>query len=823
MRIRFMLSGVVFLLSASALSDQIRAQTWVDVGPRPGREIHSLMLDPTDPNRRMVATTAGLFIQEGPESPWRHTSGGFIHPINRGRLAEVRDLAEDPTRPGVIYAAVGENVYKSTDRGVGWRSLRDDEDYVVGDLVRVSPADPDVVYAMRTDSGWLQRSDDAGESWESFFEFAGAIDLIAGLVLDPDDPLTFLTAGRPPGLSGDGVILRSTDGGDSWETIATAPLDGVLPSYLGAGLSVHDLYLGTKDGSLYRSREADGLSWNPIGAGLPTDSDVHVLQVSVDPRMPERLLAVVDFPYSPYFDRNRETGSGVVWRSEDDGASWSRSDAGLPPEHHVRELVVSSHDGDVIYAPGSHGLFWSTDGGSTWGRVAPGLPSPAVDLLVRSGDGRGAADHLYVLGGLPELARTEDGGQSWRSLVGEGTDLPANADLWEIVSGPGASPSLYLLARDWPNIRFFRSDDGGDRWTELGEGLSELTLHELVVLPTSPSVLLAGGQAGLYRSDDEGETWTRTAVDTRIRELAVSPSDPSRVYGSVWLPHEYEEDAKWGIWASDDAGVTWSFSRQGLPRITRTGPLVADPADPATALVSIPIYRDGEGWMAALHRSVDGGATWSPWGSELPERGFTELLFHPTRASTLFAGTPEGVYRSLDAGRTWRTLGRGLPDSTVIDLGLSEDGSAVYATTSVGVHRLTLERDEGGEPEPPPPGPWTTDPSLDGFRLKVRIGGGGGGGGGATPVVDGTKEPNCIPETVCMSGALAGRSELFVRIVGPRPNGFLWPTLVRFTPSRVEVWIEQLATGDVRHYVLPASGPGDDTLPGLQDRTGFQP
>jgi hypothetical protein len=74
-----------------------------------------------------------------------------------------------------------------------------------------------------------------------------------------------------------------------------------------------------------------------------------------------------------------------------------------------------------------------------------------------------------------------------------------------------------------------------------------------------------------------------------------------------------------------------------------------------------------------------------------------------------------------------------------------------------------------------------------------------------------------------MSGALAGRSELFVRIVGPRPNGFLWPTLVRFTPSRVEVWIEQLATGDVRHYVLPASGPGDDTLPGLQDRTGFQP
>jgi hypothetical protein len=61
-------------------------------------------------------------------------------------------------------------------------------------------------------------------------------------------------------------------------------------------------------------------------------------------------------------------------------------------------------------------------------------------------------------------------------------------------------------------------------------------------------------------------------------------------------------------------------------------------------------------------------------------------------------------------------------------------------------------------------------------------------------------------------------------VIGPRPNGYLWPTLVRFTPSRVEVDIEQISTGALRTYALDAVPPGDLTdLAGIQDRTGFLP
>lgn len=115
-----------------------------------------------------------------------------------------------------------------------------------------------------------------------------------------------------------------------------------------------------------------------------------------------------------------------------------------------------------------------------------------------------------------------------------------------------------------------------------------------------------------------------------------------------------------------------------------------------------------------------------------------------------------------------------------------------------------------------PPGPWLTSPSVGGFSFKVRISGGSGSTAGA-------REPSCIPETVCVSGALPGRAEVFLRVVGPKPNRRLWPTLVKFSTSMVEVWVRQEATGEVRYYRLEGARPGFDELPGLFDRVGFAP
>jgi Concanavalin A-like lectin/glucanases superfamily len=115
-----------------------------------------------------------------------------------------------------------------------------------------------------------------------------------------------------------------------------------------------------------------------------------------------------------------------------------------------------------------------------------------------------------------------------------------------------------------------------------------------------------------------------------------------------------------------------------------------------------------------------------------------------------------------------------------------------------------------------PGGPFLSTSRIPDFRFKVRITGGS--------TIAGVQESDCVPESACISGAVPGRSEVFIRVVGPRPNGYLWPNFIKFTQSRVEVWIEQISTGGLEYYDLAAAaGPTDDSLTGLFDRLGWLP
>lgn len=116
----------------------------------------------------------------------------------------------------------------------------------------------------------------------------------------------------------------------------------------------------------------------------------------------------------------------------------------------------------------------------------------------------------------------------------------------------------------------------------------------------------------------------------------------------------------------------------------------------------------------------------------------------------------------------------------------------------------------------PPPGLWQSTGALPGYRFKARI------GAGADETL-GSAEPDCLSETLCLSGSLPGRSELFARVIGPRPNGFLWVNLVRFTSSEVEVWVERTDTGQINYYRLPAIDRESNELGGLVDKEAFLP
>lgn len=113
----------------------------------------------------------------------------------------------------------------------------------------------------------------------------------------------------------------------------------------------------------------------------------------------------------------------------------------------------------------------------------------------------------------------------------------------------------------------------------------------------------------------------------------------------------------------------------------------------------------------------------------------------------------------------------------------------------------------------PPSGPWISVPDLPDYLFKVRINGS----------TIGTEVLDCVPETVCVAGALPNRTEVFIRVIGPRPNGYMHAQVIKFTVSRVEVWIYEPSTDELRYYEL-GSVPGDTSvLPGQVDKEAFLP
>lgn len=117
------------------------------------------------------------------------------------------------------------------------------------------------------------------------------------------------------------------------------------------------------------------------------------------------------------------------------------------------------------------------------------------------------------------------------------------------------------------------------------------------------------------------------------------------------------------------------------------------------------------------------------------------------------------------------------------------------------------------ERKTPPPVPGVTSSQYPDFRFWVEI----------SDTRIGTAVADCLPETVCIAGAIPTRAEVFVRIVGPKPNGRLWPNIVKFNTTKTEVWIEQISTGVTKYYLLPQLPTDSGELPGVVDKDGFVP
>ena len=229
------------------------------------------------------------------------------------------------------------------------------------------------------------------------------------------------------------------------------------------------------------------------------------------------------------------SGQGV-WRSVDNGETFQRRCAGMFMEAEVRALEAHPSRPGVLYAGTDAGLYRTENGGERWNRLntpfdpGTGWPSGVTiwSLLLHPKD----PDLLFV-GTCPSgLYRSRDAGETWEKL---------NAALT-----PECAPIVYSRVtclradprnekRIWAGIEIdgaWRSDDGGDSWRRMAEGLSSPDIHDIAILPGSPTILLAATNNDLNISRDEGATWQPRQVKeifpfAYCRALTMKTDDPT--------------------------------------------------------------------------------------------------------------------------------------------------------------------------------------------------------------------------------------------------------------------------------------------------------
>ena len=498
------------------------------------------------------------------------------------------------------------------------------------------PQPPPALYAVHFvdgERGWavglrgtVLRTTDGGRTWEP--RASGATGRLVAIRFSADGRVGWI-------LDADGGALRTTDGGATWSPLDRFPREPfrgmhVMPDGRRAWVvGTRGLILRTTDG---------GATW------------LRARSETIEP------LRAVDFRADGM--EGWAVGSGgVVLRTTDGGANWEpRSVVGRS----ALTGVYAAPDGSV-WIVGENTLLTSRDLGKTW--TTPSRGAPVGFLSAVSGTPDGREGWAVGLGGI--VGKIDDAGSTWRRLSQSGDFASTH--------GSDDASRGWVVALDGTILR---TEDGGATWAPQQSGRS-MSLSSVHSTPDGRTAWVVGATGSILRTTDGGRTWG-SGMPSPPAEWGDSRPSLRAVHGSADGRRSWVAGFQGSVVSTDNGGGTWRAQT-----IDAFSLLAAHGS--ADALRGWVVGADG-----AVLRTENGGVTWSR--QPVASKASYYDIHGGSDGQRAWLVGPGVILRTDDGGGTWRGQAAG-GRHAITAVRSSQDGSRGWA---MGLEGVIVRTEDGG-------------------------------------------------------------------------------------------------------------------------------
>ncbi len=672
---------------------------WHSIGPTPtaaniraitpvsGR-VMALAVSPADANIVLAGSAGG--------GVWRSTDGGVTYaPVSDDQIdLSVGAIAFAPSDPAIVYAAMGEEyvssgVLKSTDAGLTWVRINDSSLPAPGlaNDVEVDPRNPNRVYLAQyagiADDGVLRASGfflstDGGRTWSR--RLAG---LPRDVAVDPGNPdVLYLAMSRvDEGNDRSTGVWKSTDAGQTWSHFYHGPFDPTQSLDVSIAVTPAE----PNRISLFMAGTVGGARTGRTAVTTNRGQSWNVMSASDLERYGAEFLVADPLDatrlYTGFYgsDVYRSNDGGLTWTCLSRGYCDGRFGNGDKMHVDLHSFAIAPGPNGRIHIGGDGGIYSSDDAGET-------LVSRNQTLSLTTF--RSIAIHpsnpAMSFGGTQDngTERRDDGGEGWSEIItGDGNGIvfnPVDPDIF-------FTTYVFGTIFKWRNFgnEYLGTVAESDTFGESPSGPRIAFYPPFVGNGTTPRLYF--GTWRLFVSDDLGDSWsapagtkdlTKGGFDT-LSAIGVSSSSPGVIYTG---------SSQGKAFVSSDSGLTWRDVTPGLPDRFITW-IAVDRTNPSVAWLTVSGFRSGH-----VFKTTNMGASWTDVSGQLPDIPANAALQDPLDPNTVYVATDIGVFRSTTGGIGWESLRAGMPASLCIAMASHPSGVVQVATYGRGAFELGVSQ-----------------------------------------------------------------------------------------------------------------------------------